>query len=640
MAHRVSNVLRNRHPYQQTSFKRDPTTIALAHGNLGLIKIKELLQNEELTEESKLETLHLLSPLLSNQETKLRAIMLELPLLVVSFLHSHIPETRMVAADIIGSISLVPQGIDMLMTTNVALTLSEMLRDRDIRCKKSAAKALWKMSETAEGEKLITSTGGCIQLISKAIIFPSIEMVICGIIQNVSQNEEAADIVSSCDILPRLMGVVERYTKNREAAVSAISSLFNCTRTNIGKRAAVENDFVMRAGAIVDSTLSLVPYEQSINAHDVTLECLEEVAEKTRHARRMRFLDGVCSERIIEREEMEVAERQKERDERRSAEREQRRAEHEEMGIPLDEEEEAERRQIEDEEDAMDEWMLQQQREIDENVFADSEQGQILTIRATAMGVLSHLMFSLNGRKAALPADTTPLEEDLAIAVTACAAEDKELGEIKKKEAEEARLREAEMEKQRLIEEAAKAELGEEIGAAEEGDENRSEEGGMYGDEDTQGSEDGETGKESYGEGKGDVDGMDSTRLSEELPDEDGVDEEMLMSDNVQVPQEIEQTNIEPEPAAPQPYGSTASSAEKVDQLSSSPIDLPLVSLMVDALLSCEPLTSWHAFSALAFLCELPAGKRAFLREAAAKNAHPAMVQEVLKFVGRTHRYL
>jgi hypothetical protein len=75
--HKTSDVLYNRHPYEPVSFAIDPNKVALSFGHRKLSKIKELLQNPNLTNNQKLETLNLLQPMLSNQETKIRAILEE-----------------------------------------------------------------------------------------------------------------------------------------------------------------------------------------------------------------------------------------------------------------------------------------------------------------------------------------------------------------------------------------------------------------------------------------------------------------------------------------------------------------------------------------------------------------------------------
>ncbi|KAA6354322.1 MAG: hypothetical protein EZS28_050152, partial [Streblomastix strix] len=68
--------------------------------------------------------------------------------------------------------------------------------------------------------------------------------------------------------------------------------------------------------------------------------------------------------------------------------------------------------------------------------------------------------------------------------------------------------------------------------------------------------------------------------------------------------------------------------------------DIPIVALFTDALLSCEAHTSYHALNALAFLCELPVGKRAVLRMLKAKNANVDLIHSILKRVGRGARHL
>ena len=100
----------------------------------------------------------------------------EIPLIIVSLLTAHSPELRALAAEAIGSFALSSDGINQISSTNATLALSEMLRDRDMSCKKESAKALYHMSQLDEGTAYIISTSGCVQLICKAIVYPSIEV--------------------------------------------------------------------------------------------------------------------------------------------------------------------------------------------------------------------------------------------------------------------------------------------------------------------------------------------------------------------------------------------------------------------------------------------------------------------------------
>lgn len=97
-------------------------------------------------------------------------------MVVVDLLHARLPELRTLAAQIIGSFSLVTEGVTLMSSTTVAMTLAEMLQEKSLLCKKAAAKALYNMSEVLEGARFIISTAGCVQLICRAISYPSLEV--------------------------------------------------------------------------------------------------------------------------------------------------------------------------------------------------------------------------------------------------------------------------------------------------------------------------------------------------------------------------------------------------------------------------------------------------------------------------------
>ncbi|KAA6373008.1 MAG: hypothetical protein EZS28_031466, partial [Streblomastix strix] len=279
--HHTSEVLKNRHPYQPVDFSIDPLKVALAHGHRGIEKIKELLTNDELPPNSILETLRLLLPLLSGQEGKLRALSYDLPLIVVNHMKTDLPAIKSISADIIGSFSTVPQGIMMLSETNVIQILSDMLRERDVACKKSASRALHKMSDIIEGSKSIIASSNCVQLICNAIVYPSIENEICGVLSNISLYDDASDIISSSITLPRLLSVAERYERNHVAACRALQTIFNCARTVIGKKNAVQNGFVERLSKLVQSTIQYQAYPNQVEAQNVQLQIIEQVASET-----------------------------------------------------------------------------------------------------------------------------------------------------------------------------------------------------------------------------------------------------------------------------------------------------------------------------------------------------------------------
>ncbi|KAK2952344.1 hypothetical protein BLNAU_12754 [Blattamonas nauphoetae] len=687
--HKVSALLKNLHPVKTSRPGENKNNTDLAFGARSYEKIDELLHSEELEDDAIVETLRKLKTVLTSQESRLITLTTEIPQRLCEFLVSTNQQIAALSAEIIGILCVIPQGLEVFSESEAILSLSEMLHSKNRTVRINAANSLLIITNQFHGPDVVVGVEGCIDLIADSIIIPSLEETICGILSNISAVGSAADVLSSSHTLHRLMCIAERFEKNSKAAFLALQTIYNCTRTQIGKQQSVLNDLVHRLYHLLTSTIELSPLPvtdgQAITLNNIIetdnqiqicipdgeevwssttvqiglsdgyspfslratacgiLSLLlltnegrkEAILEEERKGETMDELADTREDRITTSRVVKVLELDLKATQAKVAKEDQTKQHKKIVRVrkEIPQEEQDEEHEAGEEEEREEQEGLEGEGEGEDGEKQEGEDGEQLNVEEEEQTERKG-----DPTRVVLLQDERGREEEMKLASPPTKQTDTPIEDLDNEQADG---------------EGLDAEGDHEVPEGEHGfEEQGPDEGEGYEEGEEEGAMDGEAGQEEEDDGGDDETQTKSGRgtvrssIAQDEGGEGGEDgneewedvEQLIEYEDQEDPEKMNDIAYAVPLKGIEPAAETPPVSEGEQEL--VPPELPIIHTLTSILLSCEPYSSGHAFYGLAFLCQLSVGKRAVLRVMNEEHVNPSLIQSILINARRERRYL
>lgn len=155
--HIVSNFLKDRHPYLESTSKQryDPTEVFHAVFDRSIPKLIEILDNDQLPALNYREAFMLLNEMASHQENKLVMIDSGLVHICLDFLRHSEAEVRRESANLLGSLLSVRKGRESILETNQFPVISSLIIEDDLKCREVYGWMLCRMCSGRDGVEIL-----------------------------------------------------------------------------------------------------------------------------------------------------------------------------------------------------------------------------------------------------------------------------------------------------------------------------------------------------------------------------------------------------------------------------------------------------------------------------------------------------
>ncbi|KAF4322202.1 hypothetical protein BBO99_00002070 [Phytophthora kernoviae] len=177
--HRVSDQLRDRHPYMDQEFQEsyNPKEVTRAYGARAIPKYAELLAMEDLSDEDRCKALQDLRGLLSSPDAKYTAVMKELMFICSDLTHSISAEVRTNSALVVASLVLFEMDSPNDLSDEVVLNAAtRLLDDDDEEVVAAGCRIFINLTFSNEGLKVITNVAANDQAKHEAIQLDAVEI--------------------------------------------------------------------------------------------------------------------------------------------------------------------------------------------------------------------------------------------------------------------------------------------------------------------------------------------------------------------------------------------------------------------------------------------------------------------------------